>query len=216
VKGAVETATPAQPRARATTWVVGILVLACVVWIFSGQDRSDREPRPGGPVAGGDTGVPEGWVRERVVPIEADGGLAGQAGRAPTGVAGADGPAATAADVLVGVARRGEAATAASTRAPVDVEALHARVRGNAAAVHRDTAGQRLRLQGQLSAVEQGEPGVAVLHLALADQTETVRVVAAPSLAATALGWSLPRAVSLDCLSQGVMMGEWLLVDCRE
>ena len=211
-----EAATPAQSRARATAWVAGILVLACVVWIFAGQDRADRQPSSGGPVAGGDPGAPAGWVRERIGPLEAGDGLAGQAGRAVTGVAGADRPVATAADVLLGVARRGEAASAASTRAPVDVEALHARVRGNAAAVHRDTAGRRLRLQGQLSAVEQGEPGVAVMHLALADQAETVRVVAAPSLAATALAWSLPRAVSLDCLSQGVMMGEWLLVDCRE
>jgi hypothetical protein len=82
--------------------------------------------------------------------------------------------------------------------------------------VHRQTAGQRLRLQGTLASVEAGEPGVLVLHLALAGEAGTVRVVASPSLAQAAANWVPPRAVALDCLSQGVMMGEWLLVDCRE
>ena len=51
---------------------------------------------------------------------------------------------------------------------------------------------------------------------ALAGEAGTVRVVASPSLAQAAANWAPPRAVALDCLSQGVMMGEWLLVDCSE
>lgn len=120
--------------------------------------------------------------------------------------------------VLQEVAQRGRQAPAAAP-APsktVSADALQTQLRRDPAAAHRQSAGQRLRLQGSLASVELGEPGVVVLHLALADEPGTVRAVVSPDLAQAAAAWQPPRAVSLDCLSQGVMMGEWLLADCRQ
>ena len=204
--------------------LVAALLTAAAAWTLGGSlggghHRDADRAGAAGPTDGGG-----GWVRGGVGPAQAlDAGRAaglGEAGGGQAAAAAGDAKgvkATTAAEVLEVVTRRGEAAArAAGDQAPLTAEALHARVEGDAAGVHRATAGQRLRLRGQLSAVEPGEAGVAVLHLGLAGQAQTVRVVAAPSLVATAQAWSLPRTVSLDCLSQGVMMGEWLLVDCRE
>ena len=78
----------------------------------------------------------------------------------------------------------------------------------------------RVRVQGRLEAVELGEAGVVLLRLALADRPQGLRLVASPALAERAAAWAqagaAPPVLSLDCLSQGVMMGEWLLVDCLD
>lgn len=183
-----------------------ILVLACGAWFFGGT-ASQHSPGVSPPA--------NGLIR----PGPGEPGQAGAAG-SPLGDAlpSAQGAGPDAPQVLEEVAQRGRQAPQATapTSSPLSAEALQARVRQDAAAVHRQTAGQRLRLQGTLASVEAGEPGVLVLHLALAGEAGTVRVVASPSLAQAAASWAPPRAVALDCLSQGVMMGEWLLADCRE
>ena len=200
----IESASLARSRAWAPLGLM--LVLACGAWFFGGTARQDS---PGVPPTA------NGWIR----PGPGEPGQAGAA-RTPAGDAlpGAQGAGPDAPQVLEEVAQRGRQAppAMAPTSSPLSAEALQAQVRRDAAAVHRQTAGQRLRLQGTLASVEAGEPGVLVLHLALAGEAGTVRVVASPSLAQAAANWAPPRAVALDCLSQGVMMGEWLLVDCRE
>lgn len=198
----------ASSQARARVWApLGLLlVLACGAWFWRGAAWPGAASSPGGeaPTAGLIQPLPE-----------ATGTSPAAMDRAHQDVD-PSGPAA--AQVLEEVAQRGRQAPQAMppASAPLSAEALQSRVRRDAAAVHRQTAGQRLRLQGTLASLEPGEAGVLVLHLALAGEEGTVRVVASPSLAQTAASWSPPRAVSLDCLSQGVMMGEWLLADCRE
>ena len=187
-----------------------MLVLSCGAWFFRDV------PRPRAPVEEAGAG---GWIQPGPGAGDgAQGGLGTSAGdRRPPPTA-----APTAEQVLAEVSRRGqladEARAAATARdAPTaSPESLQARLKQDSAAVHRQTAGQRLRLQGALASIEAGEPGVVVLHLALPGEARTVRVVASPALASVAGTWAPPRSVSLDCLSQGVMMGEWLLVDCRE
>ncbi len=198
----------ASSQARARVWApLGLLlVLACGAWFWRGAAWPGAAGSPGGeaPAAGLIQPLPEATGTS---PVAMD--------RVPQGV---DPGGPVAAQVLEEVAQRGRQAPQAMplASAPLSAEALQSRVRRDAAAVHRQTAGQRLRLQGALASVEPGEAGVLVLHLALAGEEGTVRMVASPSLAQAAASWAPPRAVSLDCLSQGVMMGEWLLVDCRE
>lgn len=192
----------ASSQAQSRVWApLGLLlVLACGAWFFPEQ-FPDQAPDAGPPVL---------ELAKPAVPASpgVPGGVASAA---------AEGQHASipAAQVLDAVSQTGRQAKPAAS-APVSADALKARVRQDPALVHRQTAGQRLRVQGQLAAVEAGEPGVVVLHLALAGQPGTVRMVASPALAQSAAAWVPPRAVSLDCLSQGVMMGEWLLVDCQE
>ena len=194
---------PSLARARVWAPLSLLLVLACGAWFFRGSAWSPVEPalRPSAPWVGAspaealkEPGQPDGVPMDEV---EADKG------------------APSAAQVLDGVAQRGRHAAAAPP-ARWSAESAQARVRQDPASVHRQMAGQRLRLSGSLASVEAGEPGVVVLHLALPGESQTVRVVASPALAPVAVGWAPPKALSLDCLSQGVMMGEWLLVDCRE
>lgn len=197
---------PSQARARAWAPMGLLLVLACGAWFFpeqfQGQGPDASAPPDGGPI--------------QPLPAQAD----GHDWRDGPGVGAVPGDGAmqatpqVAAQVLDVVAQRGRQAAPAASAA-LSAESLQARVRHDAAAVHQQTAGQRLRLQGTLAAVEAGEPGVVVLHLAVAGQPDTVRMVASPALAAVAAAWVPPKAVALDCLSQGVMMGEWLLVDCQ-
>ncbi len=200
--------TEASGQARARVWApLGLmLVLACGAWFFGGAARQGEHGAP--PPAAG-------LIRPGPGEAEQVAAARAQGGDADPGFAGGEPPAA---QVLEQVAQRGRQAPQAmtATSSPLSAEALQAQVRRDAAAVHRQTAGQRLRLQGTLASVEAGEPGVLVLHLALAGDEGTVRMVASPSLAQAAASWAPPRTVSLDCLSQGVMMGEWLLVDCRE
>jgi len=180
-----------------------LLVLACGAWFFPEQFQGP------GPEATEASGLQGGGLIQPL-PGQAEGP---GADTATAEVAAQEAPPA-AAQVLDAVAQRGRQAAPAASAA-LSAESLQARVRHDAAAVHQQTAGQRLRLQGMLAAVEAGEPGVVVLHLAVAGQPDTVRVVASPALAAVAAAWVPPKAVALDCLSQGVMMGEWLLVDCQ-
>lgn len=202
---------PSQARARAWAPLGLLFVLACGAWFFGGTAWQGAPGEPGSPTA---EAPPVGLILP--MPEALDG-----TGAAPTpldkGAASGD---PTAPQVLEEVAQRGrQAAPVApptSASATLSADAMQARVRQDPAAVHRQTAGQRLRLQGTLASVESGEPGVVVLHLALAGELGTVRVVASPGLAVAAAAWAPPKALSLDCLSQGVMMGEWLLVDCRE
>lgn len=187
-----------------------MLVLTCGAWFF--RDA----PRPSAPVEEAGAG---GWIQPG--PGAGDGA---QGGPGTSEGDRRDPPTAapTAEQVLAEVSRRGrladEAPAAAAARLvpPASPESLQARLKQDPAAVHRQTVGQRLRVQGALASIEAGEPGVVVLHLAPPGEANTVRVVASPALAAVASTWVPPRTVSLDCLSQGVMMGEWLLVDCRE
>jgi hypothetical protein len=124
--------------------------------------------------------------------------------------------------VLAHVAEVGERARRAAPAAPepVSAEALQARVASDPTAVHAHTAGQRIRVRGRLEGVEEGEAGVAVMRLSLHDRPQGLRLVASPAMLERARAWARTGApaeeVSLDCLSQGVMMGEWLLVDCRD
>jgi len=200
---------PSQARARVWAPLGLLLVLACGAWFFPDQFS---QPRGAAFAPGGQQVVPRtvapGDLGEQITPeLAVDPNSNADAARAAAAV--------SATQVLDLVAERGRSAAPAPS-ATVSAAALQARVRDDPAAVQKQTAGQRLRLSGTLAAVESGEPGVVVLHLALADPAATVRVVASPALATSAASWVAPRAVALDCLSQGVMMGEWLLVDCRE
>ena len=202
----------AAPLSASRAWApLGLmLVLTCGAWFFHDVPQTVA-PQP--------TVSAQGWIQPSLGSIDAKptreaGGGQGPGGQAPS-----------AEQVLEEVSRRGRLADqaradASSSAANADrvntPQALQARVRQDPAGVHRQTAGQRLRLQGTLAGVEAGEPGVLVLHLALPGEEGSVRVVASPALAAMASDWAPSRAVSLDCLSQGVMMGEWLLVDCRQ
>lgn len=197
---------PSLARSRVWAPLGLLLVLACGAWYVLGSGWL-VEPAPKEAVAPAASLI-------RPLPASPGGGGAGPAPIAPgEGTAGL-----TAGQVMQEVAQRGRQAPAAASGSSqtMTTDSLQAQIRRDPAAVHRQTAGQRLRLQGSLASVESGEPGVVVLHLALADEPGTVRVVASPYLAQAAADWVHPRAVSLDCLSQGVMMGEWLLVDCRE
>lgn len=102
----------------------------------------------------------------------------------------------------------------------VSADELQARLAQNPAAVAATSAGKRVRVQGRLEGVELGEAGVVLLRLALAERPQGLRLVASPALAERAATWAqagaAPPVLSLDCLSQGVMMGEWLLVDCLD
>lgn len=102
----------------------------------------------------------------------------------------------------------------------VSADELQARLAQNPAAVAATSAGKRVRVQGRLEGVELGEAGVVLLRLALAERPQGLRLVASPALAERAATWAqagaAPPELSLDCLSQGVMMGEWLLVDCLD
>lgn len=190
---------------RAWAPLAWMLVLSCGVWFFH------EPPRPAAPV---DEAASAGWIRPGVGTEVATSEAAPAPGGTPSPMV-----APTAEQVLAEVSRRGRVADgrqALASVAPSSPESLRARLKQDPAAVHRETAGRRLRLQGVLAAVEAGEPGVLVLHLALPDEVDTVRVVASPGLASVASTWLPPRSVSLDCLSQGVVMGEWLLADCRE
>ena len=199
---------PSLARQRVWAPLGLLLVLACGAWFF--RDAARQGAQPGSPAALGAGAEAVGLIQ----PLpQAPGAQVAQPAPAD-GTGGGQGP--SAAQVLDGVAQLGRQAREASASAPMSAESLLARVRQDPAAVHRQSAGQRLRLQGTLASVEEGEPGVVLLHLALAGEPGTVRVVASPALAQVAAGWAVPRPVSLDCLSQGVMMGEWLLVDCRE
>lgn len=202
---------PSLARTRAWAPIGLLFVLACGAWFFGGTAWQGAPGESGSPTAGAPS---IGLIQPS--PEGAD--VAGAAPAPGDEVATSGGP--TAHQVLEEVAQRGRQAApltpSTSASATLSADALRARVRQDPAAVHRQTAGQRLRLQGALASVEAGEPGVVVLHLALAGEPGTVRVVASPSLAQAAAAWAPPKAVSLDCLSQGVMMGEWLLVDCRE
>lgn len=202
---------PSLARARAWAPLGLLFVLACGAWFFGGTAWQGAPGEPGSPAVGApSTGLiqpsPEGLDVTAAVPTPGDKGAT------------SGGP--TAPQVLEEVAQRGRQAAsvapATSASATLSAESLRERVRQDPATVHHQTAGQRLRLQGTLASVEAGEPGVVVLHLALTGEPGTVRVVASPSLAQAAAAWTPPKALSLDCLSQGVMMGEWLLVDCRE
>lgn len=205
VQGWVPRQGPAWARAR--VWVPLCLmgVLACGAWLLHRTSVPDTAGVPGG-------AREIGLIQAMPAVTQDPAGEAGPGG-ATAGGEPPSGP--VAAQVLEVVAQRGRHARAAPPLTQ-SAESLQARVRQDPAAVHQQTAGQRLRLQGALASVESGEPGVLVLHLALADEPGTVRVVASPALAQAAQAWVPPKALSLDCLSQGVMMGEWLLVDCRE
>jgi len=195
-------------QARARIWApLGLLlVVACGAWFFPNQyaHPPGAAVAPGGPLVVPTTAAPGDQITPELA-VGPNGNADASRGGAPL----------SAAQVLDVVAERGQTAAPAPS-VMVSAAALQARVHDDPAAVQKQTAGQRLRLSGTLAAVESGEPGVVVLHLALADQASTVRVVASPALATSAASWVAPRAVALDCLSQGVMMGEWLLVDCRE
>lgn len=195
---------PSLARSRAWAPLGLMLVLACGAWFFRGTAWQGHAEGPGA------VSSPAGLIQPLPDSPPAQGTSSSQLEGN-----GADVAVPSATQVLDDMALRGRQAAPAASSA-LSAESLQARVRQDAAAVHRQTAGQRMRLQGSLAAVEAGEPGVVVLHLALADQPGTVRVVASPSLAQAAVSWAPPKAVSLDCLSQGVMMGEWLLVDCKE
>lgn len=194
---------PSLARARVWAPLSLLLVLACGAWFFRGSGWQPVEPalRPSAPWVGAS---PAEAMKE-----------SGQVDASPMDGVEASKGAPRAAQVLDEVAQRGLRAEPAPP-GPLSAESVQARVRQEPAGVHRQTAGQRLRLSGNLASVEAGEPGVVVLHLALPGESQTVRVVASPALARVAVGWAAPKALSLDCLSQGVMMGEWLLVDCRD
>ena len=129
-----------------------------------------------------------------------------------------------AAAVLAQLSAAGErarlAAPAPGRDRVVSADELQARLAQNAAAVAATSVGTRVRVQGRLEGVELGEAGVVLLRLALADRPQGLRLVASPALAERAAAWAqagaAPPVLSLDCLSQGVMMGEWLLVDCLD
>ncbi len=193
---------PSVARQRAWAPLGLLLVLACGAWFFRGTAWEGPQGSPDAVAAA------VGLIQPLPATHDATGPAAAPAEREVESLA--------AAQVLEDVARRGLQAGAATASAVQSAESLQARVRRDPGAVHRQTAGQRLRLQGTLASVEAGEPGVVLLHLALEGEPATVRVVASPALAQVAPGWAAPKALSLDCLSQGVMMGEWLLVDCRE
>ncbi len=196
---------PSLARARVWAPLSLLLVLACGAWFFRGTAWQAPQEEPG------TEAPPVGLMQPGPEAPEAVTGALparGDQGGEPAPLA--------AAQVIEVVAQRGRQASAGNASAPLSAESLQARVRRDPGAVHRQTAGQRLRLQGTLASVEAGEPGVVLLHLALEGEPATVRVVASPALAQVAPGWAAPKALSLDCLSQGVMMGEWLLVDCRE
>ncbi len=197
---------PSLARSRVWAPLGLLLVLACGAWFFRGTAWH------GTPAVPGAEAPPVGLIQP--LPESADAGVALPAPVEKT--QGVSAPAA--AHVLEEVAQRGRQANTATApaSATLSAESVQAKVRQDPAAVHRQTAGQRLRLQGTLASVEAGEPGVLVLHLALAGEPGTVRVVASPALAQAAATWAPPRSLALDCLSQGVMMGEWLLVDCRQ
>ena len=194
---------PSVARARVWAPLGLLLVLAGGAWCW--RDAAWPGATGASGTASPGAGVIQPWPEStQALPVAVERANPGAQASAPA-----------AAQVLDEVAQRGRQARAA-TLATQSAESLQARLRQDPAAVHRQTAGQRLRLQGALASVEAGEPGVVVLHLALADEPGTVRVVASPALAQVASTWAPPKALSLDCLSQGVMMGEWLLVDCRE
>lgn len=76
--------------------------------------------------------------------------------------------------------------------------------------------GRRVRLQGRVSQIEAGQGQVLLITLDEADERPGLRVVVnmaeQPSRARPP---ALGHALGLDCLSQGLLMGEPVLGDCR-
>ncbi|MDO9237308.1 MAG: hypothetical protein Q7U28_14895 [Aquabacterium sp.] len=193
------TGLPLSPQVHARVWIALALMLTSGAWLAAGL--FDRPPP--------ESSVPVAEVHS-TQPVLSMMPIPGQVSGSPH----AQGMQPNAMQVLEAVAHRGRQVAPASG-AVQSAESLQTRVRQDPASVHRQSTGQRLRLQGTLALVEKGESGVVVLHLSLPDQSDSVQLVASPALAQTAAGWEPPRNVTLDCLSQGVMMGAWLLVDCR-
>lgn len=93
-------------------------------------------------------------------------------------------------------------------------QAMSDQVQARPELIHRTRAGQRVALTGTLASIEQGSSGVLVLSLAVQGRTQGLRLVMAPDAADRALTLLLGVEIRVDCLSQGVLMGEWLLADC--
>lgn len=93
-------------------------------------------------------------------------------------------------------------------------QAMSDQVRAHPELIHQTRAGQRVALTGTLASIEQGASGVLVLSLAVQGRMQGLRLVMAPDAAGHALTLPLGAEIRADCLSQGVLMGEWLLADC--
>lgn len=114
------------------------------------------------------------------------------------------------------VAAAGARASAARTTegAVMTAQAMSDQVQARPELIHRTRAGQRVALTGTLASIEQGTSGVLVLSLAVQGRTQGLRLVMASDGAGHALTLPLGVEIRVDCLSQGVLMGEWLLADC--
>lgn len=218
-------AAPAAPRAAprgasylARAWpALGLIaVLLCAAVTLRGQ-WAGEEASSGAPPQRSALSTPSA-----LLPPQAPGAL----DAAARGDAAVDRSAAAVLERVSAVGERARRVAPAPEQA-VSAEALHASLgrlphpphpsQNPAAAA--PPAGTRVRVQGRLEGVELGEAGVVVLRLALPGRTQGLRLVASPAWAERAAAWAEPGAstpeLSLDCLSQGVMMGEWLLVDCQ-
>lgn len=100
----------------------------------------------------------------------------------------------------------------ASAVSPV---ALMADYRDSGGRAHARHAGKRLNLQGAVVSVETGEGALVMVSLDAGPDLPPARAVIAASDAARVREWPAGRVVVLDCVNQGLLMGEPLLADCR-
>ena len=105
-------------------------------------------------------------------------------------------------------------AARASEGSVMTAQAMSDQVRARPELVHQTRAGQRVALTGSLASMERGAGGVVLLSLAVEGRTQGLRLVVAPHAADYAATLPLGGKIQADCLSQGVLMGEWLLADC--
>jgi hypothetical protein len=129
---------------------------------------------------------------------------------------GAPSPSPSVVGVAVAPAASGSALPAmAPDRAPLPAHEVAQAVQAHPAAMDARYRQQRLPLTGVVDAAEAGEEGVVMLSLSLPGQNQGLRMVMADGHQAVALALMPGQTVSVDCLDQGLVMGELVLADCR-
>ena len=138
--------------------------------------------------------------------------------RGDDGAALAPSPAGTAASassapIMAAPVVRAPAQTSAASA--VSPAGLMADYRDSGGRSHARHAGKRLSLQGAVVSVEEGHNGLVMVSLDAGPDLPPARAVIADSDAARVREWQAGRVVVLDCVNQGLLMGEPLLADCR-
>lgn len=138
--------------------------------------------------------------------------------RGDDGAALAPSPAGTAASassapIMAAPVVRAPAQTSAASA--VSPAGLMADYRDSGGRAHARHAGKRLNLQGAVVSVETGEGALVMVSLDAGPDLPPARAVIADSDAARVREWQAGRVVVLDCVNQGLLMGEPLLADCR-